>query len=403
MVLNLTSNFRSLLMTKRARMIPRDLYTEDHELFRQTVADYAEQEIVPNHTQWEKDKMVSRESWQKLGENGFLCMQVPEDYGGLGLDDFRYNAIFTEELAKTGCAGPAVGYPLHSDIVMPYILHYGNEEIKQKWLPKMVNGEAISAIAMTEPGAGSDLQNIKTTAIDQGDHYLVNGSKTFITNGYLCDIAVVAVKTDPSQGAKGTSMLLIEADREGFSKGQPFEKVGLHSQDTCELFFDDVKVPKENLLGNEGEGFRYMMRELSQERLVVGIAGVGAAEGVFDETVQYTKEREAFGKPISKLQNIKFKLAELATQISVGQNFMDRCIELHNQGRLDASSASMAKYHLTELQCNVADECVQLHGGYGYMWEYQVGRAFADARVQRIYAGTNEIMKELIARKVLED
>lgn len=381
--------------------LERTIYNEEHLLFAQSVRDLVAKEITPNNPQWEKDKMVSRESWQKLGEAGFLCMQVDEKYGGLGIKDFRYNAIFIEELGRTGCGGPAVGYPLHSDIVCPYIEHYGSEATKMKWLPKMVSGEAIAAIAMTEPGAGSDLQGIRTTAVDKGDYYLLNGSKTFITNGYLSDIAIVAAKTDPKQGAKGISLFLIETGMKGYSKGKPFEKVGLHSQDTCELFLENVEVPKENLIGKEGEGFKYLMTELSQERLIVGLGAVALAEAVFAATVQYTKERIAFGKPIAALQNTRFKLAEIATEISVGRVYADKCLELHCEKKLDQAAASACKYWLTEMQCKVADECVQLHGGYGYMWEYLAGRAWADARVQRIYAGTNEIMKELIARNVV--
>lgn len=382
-------------------MLPRTIYEEEHEMFLQSVKDFAAKEIIPYHEQWEKDKMVSRESWKKLGEAGFLCMQAPEEYGGLGIDDFRYNAAFTEALGLTGCAGPAVGYPLHSDIVLPYILHNGSEATKQKYVPGMISGDLIAAIAMTEPGAGSDLQNIRTTAVDKGDYYLVNGSKTFITNGYLCDIVVVAVKTDPAKGARGTSLLLMEADSEGFSKGEPFHKVGLHAQDTCELFFNDVKVPKENLLGVEGSGFAYLMQELSQERLVVALGAVAAAEKTIEDTLKYVQEREAFGGPIAKFQNTRFKLAEVITETQIQRVFVDRCVELHNEGKLDAATASMAKYAATDVQCKVADECLQLHGGYGYIWEYQVARSYADARVQRIYAGTNEIMKELIARKFL--
>lgn len=380
----------------------RNTYNEEQLMFAQSFKEFVAKEITPNNAQWEKDHMVSRESWLKFGEAGYLCMQVDEQYGGLGLKDFKYSAIVIEELSKSGCAGPAVGYPLHSGIVCPYIEHYGTEEVKQYWLPKMVSGEAIGAIAMTEPGAGSDLQNIKTTAVDKGDHYLVNGSKTFITNGYLSDVVVVAVKTNPSLGAKGTSLLVMSADMPGFSKGKPFEKVGLHAQDTCELFFEDVKVPKGNLLGKEGEGFKYMMTELSQERLIVALSGIGAAEGTLEKTVQYTKERMAFGKQIAEFQNTRYKLAEMATQITIGRTFIDKCVELHNEKKLDQATASMAKYWLTDLQSSVADECLQLHGGYGYIWEYQVARAWADARVQRIYAGTNEIMKELIARSVLK-
>jgi acyl-CoA dehydrogenase len=383
-------------------MLPRSIYTEEHEIFRQSVRDIVAKEIVPNNAKWEKDKMVSRESWLKLGEAGLLCMQVPEEYGGLGIKDFRYNAIFTEELGLAGVAGPAVGYPLHSDIVLPYILDFGSEEMKHKWLPKMVSGEAISAVAMTEPGAGSDLQNIKASAVDMGDHFLVNGSKTFITNGYLANIVVTAVKTDPSLGAKGISLILMEADMPGFSKGQPFEKIGLHAQDTCELFFENVKVPKGNLIGELGKGFAYLMTELAQERLVVGLGAIAAAEGILAETVRYTKERIAFGKPISELQNTRFKLAEMAAKVAAGRAFADRCVELHNDKKLDGAGASAAKLFLSELQCEVADECLQLHGGYGYIWEYRAARAWADARVQRIYAGTNEIMKELIARNILK-
>ena len=255
---------------------------------------------------------------------------------------------------------------------------------------------------MTEPGAGSDLQNIRTTAVDKGDYYLVNGSKTFITNGYLSDVVVTAVKTDPTKGAKGTSLLLLDTSMKGFTKGKPFEKIGLHAQDTCELFFENVEVPKANLLGKEGEGFKYMMTELSQERLLVGLSAIAAAEGVLEKTVQYTKERMAFGKPIAELQNTRFKLAEVATEVTIGRSFADRCVELHTEKKLDQSTASMCKYWLTDLQGKAADDCLQLHGGYGYIWEYAVARAWADARVQRIYAGTNEIMKELIARNVLK-
>ena len=380
----------------------RNIYNDEHKMFAQSLRDFIAKEVLPNNAKWEKAQMVSRESWLKFGEAGYLCMQIDEEYGGLGIKDFRYNALVTEELSRTGSAGPAVGYPLHSDIVAPYIDHYGTEATKKKWLPKMISGEAIGAIAMTEPGAGSDLQAIRTTAVDKGDYYLVNGSKTFITNGYLSDIAVVAVKTDPTKGGKGTSLLLMEAAMKGFSKGKPFEKIGLHAQDTCELFFENVEVPKENLIGKEGEGFKYMMTELSQERLMVALSAIGAAEGALAKTVQYTKDRNAFGKPISEFQNTRFKLAEVATEVTIGRAFADRCLELHSDKKLDQATASMAKCWLTDLQGKVADICLQLHGGYGYIWEYDIARAWADARVQRIYAGTNEIMKELIARNVLK-
>ncbi len=382
-------------------MIKRNIYTEEHEIFRQSVRDFVAKEITPFNEQWEKNKMVSRESWQKLGEAGFLCMQAPEEYGGLGITDFKYNTIFAEELGLTGCAGPAVGYPLHNDIVFPYIHHYGQEALLKKVVPGCVSGEIILAIAMTEPGAGSDLQGMRSTAEDKGDHYLLNGSKTFITNGYLSDGVVVAAKTDPSKGAKGISLFYVDAHSDGFSKGKPFEKVGLHAQDTCELFFENVKVPKENLLGEEGKGFTYLMTELAQERLIVAIGAIAQAENALQKTIAYVKERSAFGTTVDKFQNTRFKIAEMATEVQVGRVFLDRCVELHCAGNLDQETASMAKYWLTDLQYKIAEEGLQLHGGYGYIWEYDIARAWADSRVQRIYAGTNEIMKELIARGVL--
>ncbi len=382
--------------------VTRTIFNEDHEMYRKSLRDFIAMEIIPNNLQWEKDKMVSRESWKKLGENGFLCIQAAEEYGGMNIQDFRFNAIFVEELGLSGCSGPAIGYPLHSDIVAPYILHYGTAEAKSKYMPGMVSGDLISAVAMTEPGAGSDLQAIRTTAEDKGDHYLINGSKTFITNGFLCDVAVVAAKTDPSLGAKGISLFLVDNHMRGFKKGVPFDKVGLHAQDTCELFFEDVQVPKENLLGKVGEGFKYLMTELAQERLIVGLAALALAESCFLSTVEYVKQRKAFGKSISDFQNTRFKLAEMGAKLEQGRIYADQLVMLHNDNKVDPAMASSAKYLLTELQCEVSDECVQLHGGYGYMWEYPVARAFADARVQRIYAGTNEIMKELIVRKILK-
>jgi len=382
--------------------LPRTIFTEEHDLFRDTIKDFIAKEITPNNAQWEKDKMVSRESWKKLGDNGFLCLQAPEKFGGLGIQDFRYNAIFIEELGLSGCSGPAIGYPLHSDIVFPYILHYGTEEAKAKYVAGMVSGDLISAVAMTEPGAGSDLQNIRSAAEEKEDHFLINGSKTFITNGYLSDVVVVAAKTDPSKGAKGISLFLLDKDMPGFTKGTPFEKVGLHAQDTCELFFEDVKVPKYNLLGKIGMGFNYLMTELAQERLIVALSALALAESTFQTTVDYVKTRPAFGKMVSDFQNTRFKLAEMAAKLEQARIYCDQLVVLHNDKKLDSAMASAAKYTMTELQCTVADECVQLHGGYGYMWEYAVARAYADARVQKIYAGTNEIMKELIARKILK-
>ena len=380
----------------------RSLFQEEHALFRQSVREFIAREIIPFNAEWEIQKKVSRESWKKLGENGFLGIQAPEHLGGLNIHDFRFNAIFIEELGLSGCSGPAIGYPLHNDIVMPYILHYGTEEAKKAYVPKMVSGEWIGAVAMTEPGAGSDLQGMRTTAMDQGDHFVMNGSKTFITNGYLSDVVVVAAKTDPTRGAKGISLFLIDKDMPGFTKGVPFEKVGLHAQDTCELFFEEVKIPKQNLLGKLGEGFTYLMTELAQERLVVALAAIALSEYALSSTIDYVKQRKAFGKAISEFQNTRFKLAEMAAMVEQGRIYCDYLVQLHNEGKLDSAMASAAKYNMTELQCKVADECVQLHGGYGYMWEYGVARAWADARVQRIYAGTNEIMKELIARKILK-
>jgi len=380
----------------------RSLFQEEHALFRQSVRDFIAREIIPFNAEWEIQKQVSRESWLKLGENGFLGIQAPEHLGGLNIQDFRFNAIFIEELGLSGCSGPAIGYPLHNDIVMPYILHYGTEEAKKAYVPKMVAGECIGAVAMTEPGAGSDLQGMRTTAMDQGDHFVMNGSKTFITNGYLSDVVVVAAKNDPTRGAKGISLFLVDKDMPGFTKGVPFEKVGLHAQDTCELFFEEVKIPKQNLLGKLGEGFTYLMTELAQERLVVALAAIALSEYALKCTIDYVKQRKAFGKAISEFQNTRFKLAEMAAMVEQGRIYCDYLVQLHNEGKLDSAMASAAKYNMTELQCKVADECVQLHGGYGYMWEYGVARAWADARVQRIYAGTNEIMKELIARKILK-
>ncbi|MBI2968546.1 MAG: acyl-CoA dehydrogenase family protein [Bacteroidetes bacterium] len=380
-------------------MIPRTLFSEEHNLFRESSRKFLQKEIVPYHEQWEQAGMVSREAWLKAGKAGFLCTAFPEEYGGSGAD-FLFSAVFIEELARTGCTGP--GFPVHSDIVAPYILHYGTQEQKKTFLPKMASGEIIGAIAMSEPNAGSDLQAIKTTARKEGGEYIVNGSKTFITNGFMADMVIVAVKTDTSVGAKGMSLLLVEAGKEGFTKGRPLKKIGMKAQDTCEMFFDNVRVPVNNLLGREGEGFKYLMQQLPQERLVVALMAISLAEAAFEITVQYTKERSAFGKTISEFQNTRFKLAEMAAEIQAGRTFADRCLDLHLNKGLDAATASMAKYFLTELQCKVVDECVQLHGGYGYMWDYFIARAYADSRAQKIYAGSNEIMKEIIAREVLK-
>ena len=378
-------------------MIPRTLFSSDHELFRDSVRKFLEQEAVPFHAQWEKTGHVDRALWNKAGEAGLLCSHIPEAYGGMGAD-FLYSTVVIEEIGRLGLTG--IGFSLHSDIVAPYILHYGSEAQKLHYLPKLVSGELVTAIAMTEPGAGSDLQGVKTTAVLDGDEYVINGSKTFITNGWLADLVIVVAKTDPKAGAKGTSLFLVEAGTPGFAKGKRLEKVGMKAQDTSELFFQDVRVPKENLLGQAGMGFAYLMQELPQERLTVGVGALASAEAALQWTLDYTRERKAFGRSVFDFQNTRFKLAEIATELQIARVFVDRCLELHMHKKLDVPTAAMAKYWCTDLQCKVLDECVQLHGGYGYMWEYPVARAWADARVQRIYAGTNEIMKEIISRSL---
>lgn len=380
-------------------MLPRNVFTADHELFRDSVRKFLQTEAAPFHPQWEKDGQVDRELWRKAGAQGFLCPTLPEAYGGVGAD-FRYNAIIDEEVARAGLSG--IGWGLHSDIAVPYIVNYGSDLLKEKYLPRCISGDIITAIAMTEPGTGSDLQSVKTHAVADGDDYIVNGSKTFITNGQLADLVIVVAKTDPEAGATGTSLILVEADTPGFNKGKNLEKIGMKAQDTSELFFQDVRVPKENLLGAEGQGFIYLMQELPQERLSVAVNAVAAAEAALQWTLDYVKERKAFGKPIAAFQNTQFKLAELDTEVTAARVFVDRCLELHCEGKLDVPTAAKAKLLTTDLQCKVMDECVQLHGGYGYMWEYPIARAWADARVQRIYAGTNEIMKLIIGRALLD-
>jgi len=370
-------------------------------MFRDSIRKFLEDEVVPYHEQWEEDGQVDRAVWLKAGELGMISPTVPEEFGGVGVD-FRYNAIVNEETARLGVSGFGLGLGLHSDIAVPYIIHYGSETQKKKYLPKLVSGEMIAAIAMTEPGTGSDLQGVKTTAVKDGDDYILNGSKTFITNGQLADLTIVVAKTDPSQGAKGTSLILVETGTPGFSKGKNLKKVGLKAQDTSELFFENVRVPQANILGEENKGFIYLMQDLPQERLSVSITGTAAAESILEQTIAYTKERKAFGKPIATLQNTQFKLAELSTELTAARVFLDRCLELHIEGKLDAITASKAKLLCTDLQCKVMDECLQLHGGYGYMWEYPVARAWADARVQKIYAGTNEIMKLIIGRSLVQ-
>lgn len=374
----------------------RTLYQDEHLMFRDAFHRFLEKEILPYHEQWEHDGIVPREVWRKAGELGFLCFEAPEELGGLGERDYRYHAVIAEELAYHGATG--VGFGLHSSIVLPYILRYGTTEQQRRWVPRMVSGEWIGAIAMTEPAAGSDLAGIRTTAIRQGDCYIVNGQKTFITNGINSDLVVTVVKTDPAQRHKGISLLMIERGMEGFTRGRNLEKIGLKAQDTAELFFDNVRVPVANLLGEEGKGFYYLMQRLPQERLDIAVAAVAASEAALDMTVRYCKERTAFGQPIGSFQNSRFKLAEMKTEIEIARVFVDRCIEVLNAGELTAEEAAMAKWWTTDLQKRVMDECLQLHGGYGYMLEYPIAKFYLDARVQAIYGGANEIMKEVIGR-----
>ena len=380
-------------------MIDRTLFTPEHEAFRDSFRRFMEREIAPHHADWEEQGYVDRAVWNKAGENGFLCMTLPEEFGGAGADKL-YSVIQMEELGRAGFSG--IGYGLHSEIVAPYLLHYGTPEQKARYLPKLASGEMIGAIAMSEPAAGSDLQGIKCSAIKQSDgSYLLNGSKTFITNGWHADLVIVVAKTNPAAGAKGTSLMLVERGMPGFSVGKRLKKLGLRAQDTSELFFDNVRVPADNLLGGEAQenrGFICLMEQLPWERLQIAIGAVAAAQAAIDWTVTYVKDRKVFGQPVASFQNTRFTLAELQTQVQIARVFVDKCTELLVQDKLDTATASMAKYWCSDLQCKVMDECVQLFGGYGYMWEYPITRAYADARVQRIYGGTNEIMKEVITR-----
>lgn len=376
----------------------RNLFEAEHDMFRDAFRRFVEKEIVPYHEHWEQAGIVPRELWLKAGESGFLGMDVPEEYGGGGIRDYRYNMVVSEELTRVGASGP--GFVLHNDITIPYILAYGNDEQKARWLPKMVTGETITAIAMTEPNTGSDLASVRTTAIRDGDCYVVNGSKTFITNGINSDVVIVVAKTNPEEKHSGISLIIVERGMEGFQRGRNLEKVGLKAQDTAELFFEGVRVPRENLLGEEGMGFIYLMQQLPQERLSIAVSAVAACEAALEWTVAYCQERTAFGRPIGTFQNSRFKLAEMKTETEIARVFVDRCVQEHNQGKLTAEEAAMAKWWTTELQKRVIDQCVQLHGGYGYMLEYPIARAWLDARVQTIYGGTTEIMKEIIGRSM---
>ncbi|CAA0098480.1 Acyl-CoA dehydrogenase [Mycolicibacterium vanbaalenii] len=376
----------------------RTLFEPEHELFRESFRAFLERHVAPFHEEWEKDKIVDRGVWLEAGKQGFLGMAVPEEFGGGGVSDFRYNTVITEEVTAGRFSG--LGFSLHNDVVAPYLTRLCTEEQKQRWLPGFCTGELISAIAMTEPGTGSDLQGIKTRAVKDGDHYILNGAKTFITNGIHADLVIVVAQTDPDKGALGFSLLMVERGMEGFERGRHLDKLGLDAQDTAELSFTDVKVPAENLLGEEGQGFVYLMQNLPQERISIAIMAAAAMEAVLGQTVEYAKERKAFGKPIGSFQNSRFVLAELATEATVVRMMVDEYIRLHLDDRLTAEQAAMAKWYSTEKQVHLIDRCLQLHGGYGYMREYPVARAYLDARVQTIYGGTSEIMKEIIGRSL---
>ncbi|UQG60068.1 acyl-CoA dehydrogenase family protein [Marinobacter sp. M3C] len=372
---------------------------EELALFRESVIKALEKEIKPHYEQWEKDGIAPRKLWNTLGDAGMLSVDVPEDCGGCGAP-FQYSVVVSEELARMGFGALSTNVMVHSDIVAPYLSHLGNDEQKQQWLPKMVSGETVGAIAMTEPGAGSDLQAMRTSAVKEGDDYILNGSKTFITNGQHADMVIVAAKTDPSAGAKGVSLFLVDTTLEGYGVGRNLDKIGQHAGDTSELFFADMRVPASALLGEAGKGFAYLMQELPRERLVIGALGVAAARGALDLTVAYCQERVLFGQKLAQLQNTRFEMARMETEYRINKAFVDQCINEYVAGTLDAATASMAKYSATEMQCRVTDGCLQLFGGYGYTSEYPISRAFADARVQRIYGGTSEIMKEIIARSI---
>lgn len=372
---------------------------EEHELFRKSLRKFLEKEAVPQYEKWEEDRLIPKSFWKRLGAMGFLCPQVEEQYGGFGAD-FRYAVVIGEEMERVGASLTGVG--LHNDITVPYIETYGSEEQKRRWLPGCVSGEHITAIAMTEPGAGSDLANLSTTAVRQGDHYVVNGQKTFITNGINSTLVLTAVKTDPKAEPRhrGISLLMIEEGMPGFTKGRKLNKVGLHGQDTAELYFEDCIVPAANLIGAENKGFSYLMEKLQQERLIVAIAAQTASEDMLEMTLDYVKSRKAFGKPIGSFQNSQFKLVEMATEVEIGHSFLESLIEEHMAGKDIVSKVSMAKYWLTDTAKKIAGECMQLHGGYGYMEEYKIARRYRDIPVAAIYAGSNEIMKTIIAKRM---
>jgi long-chain-acyl-CoA dehydrogenase len=374
----------------------RTIFELEHDAFRESVRAFCDKEIVPHHKEWEAAGIVPRELWLEAGKQGFLGFMVPEEYGGGGQRDFRFNAVLIEELTRCGASGP--GFGVHTDINSAYLLDLTNDEQKGRWLPGFASGELITAIAMTEPGAGSDLQGIATTAVRDGDDYLLNGAKTFISNGILSDLVIVVAKTAPDQGYQGISLLVVERGMAGFDRGRNLDKLGLKAQDTAELFFDDVRVPASNLLGEEGQGFVYLMERLPQERLAIAVVAAAACERVLDLTTEYVKSRTAFGRPVGSFQNSRFAIAEMATEAQIARVYVDRCIEELAAGTLSVSDAAMAKWWTTELQKRVVDQCLQLHGGYGYMSEYPISKAYLDTRIQTIYGGTTEVMKEIIGR-----
>lgn len=376
----------------------RAIFEDDHEDYRESFRSFLAAEVAPNFKEWDASGVVDRELFKKAAGHGFMGMAIPEEYGGPGAGDWRFNVVLTEEAVRSG-VGAAFGGPmLTTDIVLPYILTSGTEEQKERWLPGVASGDTVLAIAMTEPGTGSDLAAVQTTAIRDGDEYVVNGSKTFITNGGHADRVLVVAKTDPKASHAGISLIMVDADSEGFSRGPQIEKLGQHASDTTELFFDDVRVPAENLVGAEGTGFIQLMEKLVPERMIIAVGALSAAEAAFEITLDYVKERTAFGRPIGSFQNSRFKMAEIKTELTVGRAFVDQCIEKHVNGELSIEEAAMAKWWTTELLGKVTDECLQLHGGYGYTNEYDISRAWVDARITRIYGGTTEIMKELIGR-----
>ncbi|ADD43554.1 acyl-CoA dehydrogenase family protein [Stackebrandtia nassauensis] len=376
----------------------RDIFTDEHDAFRETARTFAEREIVPHHGQWEEDGLVPRELWTAAGRQGLLCVDLPEKYGGAGLDDFRYHAIVAEELARSRATG--VGFVVHNDMAVPYLSRLATEEQKDRWFSGLCAGELIAAIAMSEPGAGSDLQGIATTAVRDGEDYVLNGQKTFITNGIHADLVIVLARTDPEAAHLGFSLFAVERGMEGFERGRKLDKIGMRAQDTAELFFNDVRIPAANLVGEEGKGFIYLMEGLPRERLAIAVVGQAGAEAVFDETVEYVRGRKAFGRNIGKFQHVRMTMAEMKTELHIGRTFVDQCMLALNAGELDVTEAAMSKWWITEMQKRVTDQCLQLHGGYGYMSEYPIAQAYLDTRAQTIYGGTTEIMKEIIGRSL---